>query len=61
MAGGVSALLGLAQFIIGGAAAPLVGVAGGRTAVPMGVVIAVLTLTASLCYSTLTRGHRPIG
>ncbi|MFL6054416.1 MAG: multidrug effflux MFS transporter [Actinoallomurus sp.] len=60
-AGSASALLGLAQFVIGGAAAPLVGVAGSHTAVPMGVVIAALTAAASLAYLTLARGHRPIG
>ncbi|MEV0402100.1 multidrug effflux MFS transporter [Actinoallomurus sp. NPDC050550] len=61
VAGSASALLGLAQFVIGGAAAPLVGVAGSHTAVPMGLVIAALTVAASLAFATLTRGHRPIG
>jgi DHA1 family bicyclomycin/chloramphenicol resistance-like MFS transporter len=61
IAGSASALLGLAQFVIGGVAAPLVGMAGSHTAVPMGVVIAALTAAASLAYVTLTRGHRPIG
>ncbi|MEV5710725.1 Bcr/CflA family multidrug efflux MFS transporter [Actinoallomurus sp. NPDC052274] len=61
MAGSASALLGLAQFVIGGVAAPLVGVAGSHTAVPMGVVIAALTAAALMAYLVLTRGHRPIG
>ena len=58
VAGSASALLGLAQFVIGGAVAPLVGVAGSHTAVPMGIVIAGLTTGASLAFLTLTRGAR---
>lgn len=61
VAGSASALLGLAQFVIGGAAAPLVGVAGAHTAVPMAVVIAALAAAASVAYATLARGHRPAG
>ncbi|GAA0351894.1 Bcr/CflA family multidrug efflux MFS transporter [Actinoallomurus spadix] len=61
VAGSASALVGLGQFVIGGVAAPLVGVAGSGTAVPMGAVIAALTAAAFLSYVTLTRGHRPIG
>jgi hypothetical protein len=38
-----------------------VGLAGSYTAVPMGVVIAALTVAASLASVTLTRGHQPIG
>jgi DHA1 family bicyclomycin/chloramphenicol resistance-like MFS transporter len=49
-AGSASALLGLAQFVIGGAAAPLVGVAGEETAVPMGIVIAALAGGAMLTF-----------
>lgn len=40
-AGSASALFGLGQFGVGAAAAPLVGIAGSHTAVPMAVVIAV--------------------
>jgi MFS transporter, DHA1 family, multidrug resistance protein len=39
-AGSASALLGASQFILGGVAAPLVGVAGRGTAVPMALLIA---------------------
>jgi len=39
-AGAASGLLGLAQFAIGGAAAPLVGVAGTRADLPMALIIA---------------------
>jgi len=40
--GSASALVGSAQFLIGAAVAPLVGIAGPRTALPMAVVICVL-------------------
>ena len=46
VAGTASALLGVIQFMVGAIAAPLVGVAGPDTAVPMGVVMAVLALGA---------------
>jgi DHA1 family bicyclomycin/chloramphenicol resistance-like MFS transporter len=42
VAGAASALLGVIQFVSGAATAPLVGVAGTDTAVPMGVVMSVL-------------------
>jgi DHA1 family bicyclomycin/chloramphenicol resistance-like MFS transporter len=60
VAGSASALLGLAQFVIGGTAAPLVGIAGSQTAVPMGVVIAGLTAAAPLAFLTMSRGHQAI-
>ncbi|HEU5155941.1 MAG TPA: multidrug effflux MFS transporter [Streptosporangiaceae bacterium] len=47
VAGSASALIGLAMFSIGGTAAPLAGVAGPRSAVPMALVIAVLAATAT--------------
>jgi len=46
VAGTASALLGVIQFLVGAIAAPLVGVAGPDSAVPMGVVMAVLALGA---------------
>ena len=46
-AGSASSLFGLAQFIAGAAAAPLVGIAGETTAVPLGVVS--LTATVAAC------------
>jgi DHA1 family bicyclomycin/chloramphenicol resistance-like MFS transporter len=55
VAGRASALLGLLQFVIGGAVSPLVGVAGSDTAVPMAVVIATLSGAAVLAYAA-TRG-----
>jgi DHA1 family bicyclomycin/chloramphenicol resistance-like MFS transporter len=57
-AGSASALLGVAQFVIGAAAAPIVGAAGTHTAVPMTVVIAVLSFAALLPFGLLTRQRR---
>ncbi|SMG43656.1 multidrug effflux MFS transporter [Paenibacillus aquistagni] len=54
-AGSASALLGLLPFISGSIVAPLVGIGGGTTAVPMGIVIASCSLLASLFYVTLAR------
>ncbi|MDR3585706.1 MAG: multidrug effflux MFS transporter [Desulfosporosinus sp.] len=52
-AGSASALLGLFSFVIGAIVAPLVGIGGGNTAVPMGIVIAVAEVGAILCYTIL--------
>jgi DHA1 family bicyclomycin/chloramphenicol resistance-like MFS transporter len=46
VAGAASALLGVIQFISGAAVAPLVGIAGTDTAVPMGIVMAALGVSA---------------
>ncbi len=46
VAGTASALLGVMQFLVGAIAAPLVGVAGPDSAVPMGVVMALLAIGA---------------
>jgi MFS transporter, DHA1 family, multidrug resistance protein len=54
-AGAASGLLGLAQFAFGAAAAPLVGLAGEDTAVPMAVVIAALGLGALATFAALVR------
>ncbi|WP_026421319.1 Bcr/CflA family efflux MFS transporter [Actinokineospora inagensis] len=43
-AGAASALIGVLQFVIGAVASPLVGLGGETTAVPMAVVIAVLSV-----------------
>jgi DHA1 family bicyclomycin/chloramphenicol resistance-like MFS transporter len=48
-AGAASALLGTSQFLLGAAAAPLVGLAGEHDALPMAITIAVLTAGAVLC------------
>ncbi|MCR8636737.1 multidrug effflux MFS transporter [Paenibacillus radicis (ex Xue et al. 2023)] len=54
-AGSASALLGVLSFIFGGIVAPLVGLGGEGTAVPMGIVIASAEIGAVLCYWTLVR------
>jgi MFS transporter, DHA1 family, multidrug resistance protein len=53
LAGSASALVGVAQFLFGGTAAPLVGVAGPHTAVPLAVVIAILSVSALLAFVIL--------
>jgi DHA1 family bicyclomycin/chloramphenicol resistance-like MFS transporter len=55
-AGSASALFGLTQYVIGAAAAPLVGVAGSHSAVPMTLVIVCAAAAAVLVLATLTRG-----
>lgn len=57
-AGSASALQGLISFISGGIVAPLVGIGGSTTAVPMGVVIAVSTICAVLTYLLWIRTQR---
>ncbi|ARU63696.1 Bcr/CflA family drug resistance efflux transporter [Tumebacillus avium] len=54
-AGTASAMLGVLTFIIGGLVAPLVGIGGSETAIPMGVIIAVAEVGAVLCYLLLAR------
>jgi DHA1 family bicyclomycin/chloramphenicol resistance-like MFS transporter len=54
-AGSASALQGLISFIGGGIVAPLVGIGGSSTAVPMGVVMAVATVLSTLCYVFMIR------
>jgi MFS transporter, DHA1 family, multidrug resistance protein len=53
-AGTASALLGVSQFAIGGIVAPLVGIGGTGTAVPMGVVIAALVAGALAVFAVGT-------
>jgi MFS transporter, DHA1 family, multidrug resistance protein len=52
-AGTASALLGLLQYAVGGLAAPLVGLAGEDTAVPLGLVAATASLTACAVFGVL--------
>lgn len=54
-AGSAAALFGAAQFVVGAAVAPIVGVAG-ASAVPMGIVMAVSGVTAAAIGSTI---HTP--
>ena len=55
VAGTASALLGVIQFMIGAIAAPLVGVAGPDSAVPMGVVMVTLALGALVAHQAAGR------
>ncbi|MCG5215017.1 multidrug effflux MFS transporter [Streptosporangium sp. KLBMP 9127] len=55
VAGSASALLGVLQFALGAVAAPLVGLAGAGTAVPMAVVMAVLAAGALVVFVVLNR------
>ncbi len=52
-AGTASSLLGLGQYIAGAVVAPLVGIAGTRTAVPLGLVALAASLGASIVFATL--------
>ncbi len=54
-AGSASALMGVFQFIIGGAVAPLVGIAGTTTALPMALVITFCSSAAATTFALLTR------
>ncbi len=54
-AGSASALLGLAQFATGAIAAPLVGIAGEDSAVPMALIIALASSSALLAYTRLSK------
>lgn len=55
IAGSASALLGLLPFLLGSLTAPLVGIAGEYTAIPMGVVIVLASLMALLSYYGLVQ------
>ena len=55
VAGSASALLGLLPFVLGALTAPLVGIAGEETAVPMGLTIFVMCLIALLAYTFLAK------
>ncbi|MDN3015901.1 Bcr/CflA family multidrug efflux MFS transporter [Paenibacillus sp. BSR1-1] len=55
IAGSASALLGLLPFVLGSLSAPLVGIAGAYTGVPMGLVIFCSSFLAFLSYYVLVR------
>jgi len=57
VAGTASALLGVIQFMIGAIAAPLVGVAGPDSAVPMGIVMVTLAFGALVAFQSAGRRH----
>lgn len=54
-AGSASALLALMPFLLGAVAAPIVGIGGSKTAMPMAIVITFCSFAAFLCYWTLVR------
>jgi len=54
-AGSASALLGVLQYSVGAAVAPLVGLGGARTALPMALVIAALGIGALTTFTWLSR------
>ncbi|MEU3400585.1 multidrug effflux MFS transporter [Streptomyces filamentosus] len=60
IAGTASSLLGLAQFAFGGLAAPLVGLGGAGTAVPLGLVAVAATGLAVVVHAVTIR-RRPAG
>ncbi|MDQ1146035.1 DHA1 family bicyclomycin/chloramphenicol resistance-like MFS transporter [Bacillus sp. SORGH_AS 510] len=55
IAGSASALLGVLPFVLGSITAPLVGIAGANTGVPMGVIIFCASFLAFLSYFSLVR------
>ncbi|GGO09013.1 Bcr/CflA family multidrug efflux MFS transporter [Saccharibacillus kuerlensis] len=54
-AGSAAALLGLVPFVLGGLVAPIVGIAGEDTAVPLGLTLMGTSLIAILTYFMLVR------
>jgi DHA1 family bicyclomycin/chloramphenicol resistance-like MFS transporter len=59
MAGTASSLLGMVRFGFGGIAAPLVGVAGATSILPLGVVTVTAVALAAVAYVVLTRRSAP--
>lgn len=58
-AGAAAALVGFAQFVVGGLVAPLAGADGVESALPMAVTVAVLGLAAALTFLLLRPAARP--
>ena len=58
-AGSASALLGMLQFAIGAAVAPLVGLGGSHDALPMAIVMAAMGVLAVLVRFALSSGPPP--
>lgn len=58
-AGSASALIGVMTFLFGGIVAPLVGLGGEHTAVPMGIVIACADLGALFLYIVMIGRSKP--
>ena len=60
-AGSAAALLGLVPFVLGGLVAPIVGIAGEDTAVPLGLTLMGTSLVAILTYFMLVRKAEQAG
>ena len=60
MAGTASSLLGMVRFGFGGIAAPLVGVAGALSILPLGIVTTVSVLLAGAAFFLLARSQRTV-
>jgi DHA1 family bicyclomycin/chloramphenicol resistance-like MFS transporter len=58
VAGTAAALLGVSQYALGAVAAPLVGLGGSDTALPMATVIAVCAVGAALAFEVLVSRPR---
>jgi MFS transporter, DHA1 family, multidrug resistance protein len=61
LAGSASALLGTMQFLFGAATAPLVGIAGTKSAVPMGLMIGLFGLGGLAAAAAARRTAAPAG
>jgi MFS transporter, DHA1 family, multidrug resistance protein len=59
MAGTASSLLGMVRFGFGGVAAPLVGIAGAATILPLGIVTVTAVVLAAGAHLGLPRAHDP--
>lgn len=57
-AGSASALLGLLGLLLGGLVAPLVGIAGGDNALPMGIIIVVAELGAAALFVVMIQRRK---
>jgi MFS transporter, DHA1 family, multidrug resistance protein len=53
LAGTASSLQGLSQFLFGAVAAPLVGIAGEQTAIPLGIVCTAVSACATVSFASL--------
>ncbi|HZG85536.1 multidrug effflux MFS transporter [Paenibacillus sp.] len=60
MAGSAAALLGVIPFLLGAVVAPLVGIAGEDTAVPLGVIILSSSTAAMIAYFSLVRSKQAL-
>lgn len=59
-AGTASALLGVLSLLLGGVVAPLVGLGGSQSALPMGLVIACTSVGAVIVYVFMVRRKAPV-